>query len=242
MKNIIMVLAVLLLVGCTSTVIDVPVSNCLAGSGNVTDKNIGFNEFKSIELSFPANLYLTQGNRQRIRVEMEDNILEDMEIDVFNDVLIIKHKDYTCYANTEPINIYVTMEQIQELSVVGSGSIVGETKIVANELDVNIEGSGNIDLDVDNNKINVEVEGSGNIDLKGESTEIHTAIIGSGKIDADKLVSETAFVEIVGSGIAEVNGQHLDITIDGSGLVRYKGEPDTLTHSIEGSGEITKIN
>jgi hypothetical protein len=259
MKNTIIIVALaLLLSGCASITLPGD-ANCLVGSGNITDETLGVGEFNSIELEFPADLYVTQGNRNRVRIEMEDNIFEDMELDVVGSVLTISAKNYTCYLNKEPINVYVTMEEVESLSIIGSGNIVGETKIVSDELELDVIGSGNIDLDVDANaldaaidgsgKITLDVDadaldaaiiGSGNILLNGGAAEQKSSITGSGSIDADNLVSNNADIDIEGSGTVKVNAKNLDINIAGSGTVLYKGEPESLSKTIEGSGTIEK--
>ena len=119
------------------------------------------------------------------------------------------------------IDVYITLPMIDELSVAGAGSIIGETDFTnVDDLEVSIAGSGDITLNGSGEDLEVSVAGSGDIDLAGF------------KVDDCE-------VSIAGSGDCEVNvSGSLEVNIAGSGDVKYKGDPDKVKSSIAGSGDV----
>jgi len=227
------VIAIILVSGCVNW------SNCEMGSGDVVSEDFTVSKFHSINLGGSGNIYITQDPEQALRIEAEDNILELMTVNVANGKLNIGTR--RCYTSTKPVNIYVSMEDVRDLTISGSGKMVGQTEINSDSLGLNIIGSGSYDMDIDANELNTRIDGSGKFNLRG-SAKIHNGkTSGSGSILAFDLSTEKTDISIFGSGKAEVNAsQELDITIEGSGSVFYTGDA-TVSQTISGSGRIQKV-
>ncbi len=110
------------------------------------------------------------------------------------------------------------------------------------KLDMEIDGSGNITLNVFANIIGAEISGSGVIIVNGTCKELDVDINGSGNFKGLGLNTYEARVKLNGSGNASIVALNkLKATVAGSGEIRYSGEPE-LSVNITGSGKITKIN
>lgn len=84
-------------------------------------------------------------------------------------------------------------------------------------------------------------DGSGSLRLRGEASDYTATIQGSGSINAFDHATRTTIVTVSGSGTAEVFvTEQLDVTIDGSGNVRYRGDPTNVNQEISGSGTVSK--
>ena len=85
--------------------------------------------------------------------------------------------------------------------------------------------------------------GSGKITLLGGAITLEPTLTGSGDVYAYDFQSTNVIVKTTGSGNATVNAlSSIDITISGSGDVRYKGNPNDVNINITGSGKVIKIN
>ncbi|MCK5084855.1 MAG: DUF2807 domain-containing protein [Candidatus Pacebacteria bacterium] len=208
------------------------------GSGNIVSKDFSVSEFQSINLEASGNIYLTQDEQQSVRIEAEDKVFKLLTVNVENGKLTISLKRYLVLM--KPIKIYISMKEIENLEIGGSGSMVGQSKINADTLKLLIEGSGSFDLDLTAKDLNTSIIGSGKLDLNGSVDNHNAEIEGSGNIKAFELLTETSDIEISGSGNAEIYAsKQLDIDISGSGNVFYKGEA-TVTQEISGSGNVKK--
>jgi len=197
--------------------------------------------FSEIELSVAANLYLKQGNEHSLVLEGDEEDLEDIETIVRGETLKIKHKKPFHFGSSNRITIYVTMKEIDELSLGGSGKIEAETAIRADELDLNVSGSGDINIgELEASSVEATISGSGDIRLGGKEQvrNLDCSISGSGELHAADLKVARAELALSGSGSCKVNVRDdLQVDISGSGKVRYKGEP-RVNASISGSGRV----
>ncbi|MCF8371410.1 MAG: DUF2807 domain-containing protein [Bacteroidales bacterium] len=199
-------------------------------------------DFSRIGLSVSADVYITQGNQTSLEIEASEKTLQNLVTKVKDGELEIKWKDND-YSNGE-INIKITMKEIEELSIAGSGNIFANSSIKCNEIKLSIAGSGSIKLkDISAKEIESSVAGSGNINLGGSNpvSEHTIEIAGSGDVSAKKLPTDEVTVNIAGSGDCYVHAvKELDVNIAGSGDVYYFGSPE-LEKSIIGSGDVEKL-
>jgi hypothetical protein len=90
----------------------------------------------------------------------------------------------------------------------------------------------------------VEVIGSADVDVLNpmETDEFELFLMGSGSFRGFNLRANTSLVEIVGSGDCEITSdERLEVIIEGSGNVYYKGSP-ILQTDITGTGRIMDAN
>lgn len=213
---------------------------CIRGSGSIVSQEFVLPPVYGVVLSLPGNVFITQGPEQEIIVEGEGNILDEIELDVRNGIWEIETR--RCVRDVDELTIYITLPEIEELSIPGSGNIISENLLVVEDLFLSIPGSGNIDLAVDADDINATISGSGDILLEGVADDIDLNILGSGNYRAYDLEANTTDVRITGSGNVWVRVRDfLKVRISGSGTVRYRGFPE-VDVSISGSGRVVDDN
>ncbi len=213
---------------------------CVDGDGPIVEQTLTLDEFSGIELNLPIEVILTQGDVQQVVVEGKQNIIDELERDVRSGVWEIETRD--CVRDIGNMKIFITIPEIRELSIAGSGEIFGDNVFIVNDVELQISGSGDMDLAMEGDDFEAVITGSGNIKLEGIADELDLKITGSGDISAFDMDALRARVEITGSGNAEVSVQdELDVKISGSGDVRYKGTP-SLDVSISGSGRVVDAN
>jgi hypothetical protein len=210
------------------------------GSGKVTSELRSAEIFNGVEMKNAANIYITQGDKQEIRVEAEDNLISHIRTTVKNKELIIDNDQEI--NNTQPINIYITVKEICLIELSGSGNIITKNQLNCDNMVMRLSGSGDIRASLSSNSIKTTLSGSGNLNLKGISAASDIRLSGSGNIDARELKTTSSNISITGSGTSTVDVHDaLTVNITGSGNVYYISEPDRINSKIIGSGEILKI-
>lgn len=199
--------------------------------------------FTEIDLRIAGNVYVTQGNEHSLTVKGNASDLKDLITEVKGGNLIIRYDSWLSrHGNVE---IHLVMKNVEGLDVSGSGTIASESKIVTDEIELEISGSGSIIIDqLEANEIESEISGSGKIVLKGTKTvdEFEFEISGSGKIYAFDLTANKVSGDISGSGKVEITAlERLETDISGSGKVYYKGNP-VINAEISGSGKVVHEN
>lgn len=113
--------------------------------------------------------------------------------------------------------------------------------VTAPDLDTfKIYGSSHLRIaNYDQPELNVEINGNGDVDAVGKAKDISVEIRGSGDVDLGKIESENARVEIMGSGDTTIAPtKSVDIDIAGSGDVTLLTDPPQVETDIKGSGDI----
>ncbi len=213
---------------------------CVNGEGPTVTRTINVADFEGIELPISADVFITQGPEQEVVVEGKSNIIDELERDVRNGVWSIEFD--RCVRDVGTMRVFITMPYLSSLRISGSGDIISENAFAIDDLEIDIPGSGNVDLAVEADDIDGDISGSGRILLEGTADEVKYRISGSGDVRAFNLACRTADISISGSGDCEVFvSEFLKVRISGSGDVFFKGNP-SLDVSITGSGNLIDAN
>lgn len=216
---------------------------CVRGAGPVVSETRSLASFDKITLDGSADIYIAQDSVQSVTVQAQDNILDILETEVYNGHLKIGF-DRNCVKNHEPVKVYLTVPNIWEVRVEGSGNIIGLGSINMSDLRFEIEGSGNIQFPlISANSLGVHISGSGDVNFAGEGASyLDIDINGSGNVRAYDLPVNNVAIDVDGSGDSRVHAiDNLDVRISGSGNVYYLGYPQITSH-ISGSGDIISAN
>jgi DUF4097 and DUF4098 domain-containing protein YvlB len=141
----------------------------------------------------------------------------------------------------------------------GSGNITQPSgTLTGDSFDILIEGSGDISLALETKKLSLEIDGSGDMDLQaaadettvrsngsgeitisGQAQKLDVSLSGSGAFRGFDFQAQDARVVTNGSGDANVyvTGA-LTGSIGGSGDITYDGDPDSVSVSDNGSGDV----
>lgn len=201
--------------------------------------------FTKISFRVPGKLYLRQGAIQKVEIEGKKDVLKEIDTDVDGGKLVIGKEgswNWNWGNDDDEVNVYITVKDIEALSVSGSGDLIGETKITSGDLDLNVSGSGSLKIETDaSGDLEADVSGSGDIDLKGRCKSFSSDVSGSGKVMMSINISEKADFGVSGSGkiMASGSAQKVKVSISGSGKVLAS---DLVTNSCEvrisGSGDV----
>lgn len=208
--------------------------------GQRESRDVG--SFDEISLGTHADLYLTIGSKTSVELVGDEDDIDEIETEVVNGSLRIRNESRWGWNwSSDKVKIYITVPEIKAISVSGSGNIYGESTIKADDLELSISGSGNIELDIEATEASMTISGSGNAELEGSVKDLTLRISGSGSIEAESLRAEDAEVRISGSGSVEIYAsESLEARIAGSGSVYYYGDPKQVDSSSAGSGKVKK--
>ncbi len=210
------------------------------GSGNVVAQEIEVQEFERLRLEGIGEVIFTQEAFAPVMLVGEDNILDHIEVSVEDRELVIEREPGFNLWPSKEVLILVSAPGLETITNSGDGDITGDGTIEGSGLQVILEGSGNIELDLDLESLDSSLFGSGDVLLNGRATSHNVGVTGSGNIEAFELQTQHSAVEISGSGGANVYAiDSLEAVIYGSGDVVYEGTP-TVSSQVEGSGSVSR--
>jgi len=210
-------------------------------AGPQTQEDRVVSTFDEITVDGSMNLYVTQDSSYVIRVEAPENLLSHIKTEVTGNELKV-YEEHNHVVHSRAINVYVSQSVVDRIILNGSGNIEA-SNIVTSSFNLELNGSGDIYLDVAASNLNVDLRGSGDIDVVGLATNLSVEIDGSGDVDTRNISATTAIVEVDGSGNASVDvSNSLTANIEGSGNIYYWGSPVTIVSNVTGSGSVIDMN
>ncbi len=211
----------------------------IKGNGKVITKERKVEKFDKILILGSFDVVLIDGKEGKISIKGEENIIPYIETIVRGNELKIKYKDNTSISTTKNTLIKVAFEDINEVSLTGSGDVIAKKPISSEDVEINLIGSGDMKIKVDATNVESKLSGSGDIDIFGKTENYECIVSGSGDVDAYELKSKNTIVKVSGSGDVNVTATNkIKARVSGSGDIRYKGNPKYIDTDVSGSGDI----
>ncbi|MCF8237947.1 MAG: DUF2807 domain-containing protein [Saprospiraceae bacterium] len=214
----------------------------IIGSGITKHEVRHLSDFSSVEIHGSFTTTIKQGEENLVEIDADENILEHITTELTDDnVLHIAYKDGFSFQIGSDIRILVQSPQWREIGLHGSGEVRSESQINGTTLDIQSNGSGDINLDLLYDVVNADMSGSPDLRLSGSANSFVVQTNGSGDIYADQFICNRVNLFISGSGDARVFADSiLNVQVNGSGDVTYSGNAGIVNSKMYGSGELNK--
>lgn len=225
MKRFVLLLSAMLL--CTSTIFGqvFTLGNKKVKASNVyVTKQIKIDDFDRLEVAGSMDVVYKQvKGKPSLEIYTADNIVDLVKTEVVNGTLKIGFKKGYSISYNKLI-IRVSSEDINAISLAGSGSIDLANGVKTNKMNISLAGSG---------------------DVMGKNIfcqeDLRIALSGSGDVSMQQLACNQFDVSLAGSGdvlMKDVNVHTAKVSLAGSGCVEMYGKTDKSHFELAGSGEI----
>jgi hypothetical protein len=212
----------------------------VVGNGNVTTKTVSTGDYDGVKGVGSMDIHLERGSEGTISVTTDDNLHEYLEIEVKDNILVLKTRKNVYLKTKKGIHVTVPFNDISKISLVGSGDIDTKDVVDAPNLELRVTGSGDVDLEVNTGKLEARVTGSGDMSVSGKTVELEVSISGSGDFHGFDLTSNNTEASVSGSGdVRVVAKESIKARVNGSGDITYTGNPERSDTKTSGSGSIS---
>ncbi len=211
------------------------------GSGNIISESRDVSGFHGVELTALGDLFIQQGDKEELRIQADDNLMQHIISTVHDGILTISFDDNqwsNFYTSGESIKFYLTVKDLDAIHFSGAGKISVED-VVSPNLSVSLNGVGSIYVEnISTDNLNVNLSGAGDLSVDGVASNQNVNISGVGSYHAADLQSQSATITLSGAGSATIwVHESLDVQITGVGSVGYFGDP-RITKSVSGLGSL----
>jgi hypothetical protein len=220
-------------------------------------------DITGVELATSGKMTIKLGEREELRIEAEDNLLDYFETEMRSGTLRIKTRDGFTLRNRRPVNYYLTVKELDEIRISSSGDVEAPD-LETEQFSVSISSSGDLemgDLKADTLKVRISSSGdmkmgtlqadviqvaitsSGDLDIAGgDIEEQDVTLTSSGEYRAKDLESDQAEVQLSSSGSATIQVRNfLNAKLSSSGDLYYIGNP-TVKTAATSSGDVKQIS
>ncbi|HOK26111.1 MAG TPA: head GIN domain-containing protein [Bacteroidales bacterium] len=235
-KSLIITALLLILTSC----VDGQFYRTVRGNGNVVKKERPASYFDGISVSTGIDVYLSQGDGEKIIVEADENLHDYLVTEVKDRTLRIYFDDVSI-RSAERKRVYVTMKDVTKLKTSSAGDIIGETPVKCGDILLESSSAGNIRLELYARNANVKISSSGDISLTGEAETLNADLSSAGDLNAWDFKVKDADIDVSSAGDADIYVTHkLVARVSSAGDVRYAGEPEIIDVRTSSAGTVRK--
>jgi hypothetical protein len=198
----------------------------IEGNGKLVTREVPVNSFDALKASGVYELKLSQGSKEAVKIEADENLQDLFQVRNEGSKLIIdmkklEHKNLKIH---DKIRIYVTFKNLKSMEFSTVGNVNSEEALTFSDLELENHSVGHVDLKLNANKVEIKNTSVGNVKLSGKADNAVVTNSGVGSIQAGNFVVQTMSIENTGVGNAEVNAEkNIKVKDSFLGKVRNKG-------------------
>ena len=198
----------------------------IEGNGKSVTRNVAVQPFDALKASGVYELKLTQGDKEGVKIEADENLQDLFTVRNEGTKLVIdmKKMEHKNLKAKNKMTVSVTFRKLKSLELSTVGNVAAENALSLDDIDINNRSVGHIDLKLTANKLTLENTSVGNVKLSGRAQTAVFKNSGVGSIEAGSFVVQTLNIENTGVGNAEVNAEkELKVKDSFLGKVKNKG-------------------
>ena len=238
MQNIIMtIVAIFVLAGSASSM--------TKGDDNVIKESRQVGTFTAVSAGGAFNIMLKQTGSCSVEVEADAKIMEYITTKVEGNTLKIgmKKTPPKCWNDVNTLNVYITMDQLDELDLSGASEVKMTNMFKGKELDAEFSGASEIDLNLSYSDVKIEISGAAELDIEGTISNLDLEVSGASEIDAFDADVQNAKVFASGASDVKINAsESISISASGACDVKYKGNAKLSKFHSSGASDIKKVD
>ena len=126
-------------------------AHVFASTGNEISKTRNVKDFNAIKVSSGINLYITMGNRETLKIEADEEDIDDIKTEVKNGTLHIYMKRRNSWFNwgfDKTVKVFVTVKNLEEIDASSGADVESENTLEGNRLEVEASSGSDVRLDV----------------------------------------------------------------------------------------------
>ncbi len=213
----------------------------IPGSGKISSDTRHVSGFDKVVFSAPGQMNLTQGDREGLEIETDDNLLQYIHTSVQGQTLYIDVTPGINLVPTDRIRYNLNVKALKAFNLEGSAR-VESASLEGSQFELNLDGSGDIALgDVKVDALNFNLDGSGSLELETlTARKVTLGLNGSGKGTLSGLNADELQAEINGSGEYILKGKVTRQSLQAIGSGGYDAqrlESQQAKITITGSGD-----
>ena len=226
------------------------------GNGDVTTQERQVPDFEAIKVGCAINLYVSQGDKQVVKVVTDENLQDRIVTKVSNGTLNLSCNNVR---DASKMDVYVTTVNLTKIEADGASKVTSEGTLKSETFGLYVSGAAKTTLNIEtgtfnnetseaaNNILNLkaetantEVSGAGNLTVKGTAEKHNTDVSGAGNLKALEFITDNTDADVSGAGNAKIMARkQLKADLSGAGNLSYFDKNDIKNISKQGEYQIT---
>ena len=197
--------------------------------------------FSGIHAAEGIDVYLKQGDKESVKVEVTEGDIKDVVTEVAGTSLKVHMKSGS--SKVRNAKVYVTYTKLDKVSASSGANIFSEGTITAIDVDIQASSGSNIELMIDAKSIAAEASSAGEIELKGKTDRLEAEAQSGASVDAYDLAAKTVDAQASSGGSMKISViDNLTANASSAGMIRYRGNPGKSVTNSSSAGSVKKTN
>lgn len=197
------------------------------GSGRLLTREIDISGFTTVEASNAFEVDITYADAYVVRLTVDDNLLEFVQIRREGNRLIIGLDSSRVVAlNNGTLRATVVMPRLQAVRLSGGARANVGVFSISGTFAVYASGASTFKGDINATRVTAEASGASSIGLVGHTEELAVNASGASRADLSGLRTTGATADLSGAATVMVTAeQRLDYSLSGGSRLEYQGQP-----------------
>jgi len=196
-------------------------------------------EFDRIRVSKGINVTLVEGEKPQAEIHIENAETSDVLIEQKGRDLTIKMR--TLIRKGVAVNVYVTYQNLREISTGLGGSVDSDDLIEADQLVLEAGMDGSIDLEIDVKKLVVNAS-SARVEVRGTADYVDVRTSTGGRFLGANLKTPEALIRAnTGSSVQVWVTDKINATAGSGARVEYAGNPEKIEVKQTLGGKVERL-
>lgn len=198
---------------------------------------------KRLTIISPVQAIFRQGAAAGVTLTGAPEDVARVEAVVEKDRVVIRNRGLLSRGPQGTVTAVITMPELAELRVGDKANVRTESSFTGSDLVLTLDGKSTVELAAQlDGPLTTTVNGPGTLRLSGQCARHNCDATGAAQIDATAMTTSDARVRLMGEGDVRVQAtKSLDAGVNGTGRVRYAGNPTAVTEHVGGGGALVKL-
>ena len=240
MKNSISKIIAVLFIATIFTSCGVDMFNRVNGDRNViTQVRKTSDKFTGIRVSSGIDLYVTQGFKNKVTVEADENLHDIIITEVEDGVLKVYSEKNIWRAKAR--KVHVTIKDLSLLKATSGSDVYGKGTIKTDEISITATSGADIRITVQATSVETSSTSGSDISIAGTAINHASSATSGASIDAYELESQNVIVKATsGADINIFASEKLDAKATSGGDIDFKGNPKSVNKKSNSGGDVSR--
>ncbi len=211
------------------------------GNGKVvTQERTVTEDFTEVKGSAGLDVYLTQGDENKIVVEADENLLQYIETDIEDGRLHITSSENI--GRSKAKKVYVTFKELNTIEASSGAEVTGNSVIKSKNLSLKSSSGADIKVEVFAQELIAKSSSGSDLEISGKASSLTADASSGSEIDAKELLVINCNAEASSGAEVTVNvKEKLETHVSSGGGVNYYGDPVSVNSNESHSGSVNKM-
>jgi hypothetical protein len=213
---------------------------CIEGTGQVIEKELKTDPYKSIAINSKLEVEITQDTVQKVIIQAEENLIDNFSVVVIDGQLKVSR--IYCIKKSKNAIIKISVDTLERLKVETGGKVKTTNTLSGEKLDIDANSGAEVNMELAYNEIFCNLSAGAVATLKGNAGKFQSDNSAGSVLKAAKLITKNCDVSASSGASAEVYASEELIAKSSSGAnIRYSGEPLKKNVDANSGGIISKM-